>query len=100
MLRGDSGLIFQSRRFHAACRDDRLQQEFITPYTPKQNGLIEQFFRSFKEECVWHHQFRSFAHARAVIRTWLEWYNESRPHQALSYRSPHQFRTLHAAEVT
>ena len=29
-----------------------LQQEFITPYTPEQNGMIERFFRTLKEECV------------------------------------------------
>ena len=29
-----------------------LAQEFITPYTPEQNGIIERFFRSVKEECV------------------------------------------------
>ena len=38
VLRSDNGLIFQSRRFRQACRDYRLQQEFITPYTPEQNG--------------------------------------------------------------
>jgi len=52
VLRSDNGLIFQSRRFRQACRDYRLQQEFITPYTPEQNGIIERFFRSLKEECV------------------------------------------------
>jgi putative transposase len=44
VVRSDNGLIFQSRRFRAACRDYRLRQEFITPYTPEQNGLIERFF--------------------------------------------------------
>jgi len=34
VVRSDNGLIFQSRRFRAACRDYRLRQEFITPYTP------------------------------------------------------------------
>ncbi|MDR4484448.1 MAG: integrase core domain-containing protein [Nitrospirales bacterium] len=57
VLRSDNGLIFQSRRFRQACRDYRLHQEFITPYTPEQNGRIERFFRSFKEECVWQHHF-------------------------------------------
>lgn len=99
VLRSDNGLIFQSRRFRTACRDYRLQQEFITPYTPEQNGLIERFFRSFKEECVWQHQFQSFTQARTVIHQWIRWYNEGRPHQALGYRSPCQFRALRAAEV-
>jgi len=33
-LRSDNGLIFQSRRFRAACRAYRLPQEFITPDHP------------------------------------------------------------------
>ncbi len=40
VVRSDNGLIFQSRRFRAACRDYRLRQEFITPYTPEQNDYV------------------------------------------------------------
>jgi putative transposase len=92
VLRSDNGLIFQSRRFRAACRDYRLHQEYITPYTPEQNGLIERFFRSLKEECVWQHNFADFADARVAIASWIEWYNRDRPHQSLGYLSPVQFR--------
>lgn len=52
VLRSDNGLIFQSHPFLQACCDYRFAQEFISPNTPQQNGLIEWFFRSFKEECV------------------------------------------------
>jgi len=45
-VRSDSGLIFQSRRFRAACRDYQLRQEFITLSTPEKNGMVERFFRS------------------------------------------------------
>lgn len=41
VIRSDNGLIFTARRFRAACRDYRLRQEFITPYTPEQNGMIQ-----------------------------------------------------------
>jgi putative transposase len=41
IIRSDNGLIFQSRRFREACRFYCLPQEFMTPYTPEQNGLIE-----------------------------------------------------------
>lgn len=92
VVRSDNGLIFQSRRFRAACRDYRLKQEFITPYTPEQNGIIERFFRSLKEECVWQRNFACFSEARAAVASWIDWYNESRPHQALGYRSPRQHR--------
>jgi putative transposase len=91
-IRSDNGLIFTSRRFREACRFYRLRQEFITPYTPEQNGLIERFFRSLKEECAWQHNFASFAEAKRAIENWIGWYNERRPHQALGYLSPQQFR--------
>ena len=94
VVRSDNGLIFQSRRFRAACRDYRLRQEFITPYTPEQNGIVERFFRSLKEECVWQYNFASFNDARTAITQWINWYNAERPHQALGYRSPRQFRAL------
>ena len=100
VVRSDNGLIFQSRRFRAACRDYRLRQEFITPYTPEQNGLIERFFRSLKEECVWQHNFASFGEARTAITRWIEWYNTERPHQALGYRSPRQFCAVQPQLVT
>ena len=99
VLRSDNGLIFQSRRFRQACRDYRLQQEFITPYTPEQNGIIERFFRSLKEECVWQHVFRTFEEARRVIRARMQWYNQERPHQALGYRSPVQYRAQQSTQV-
>jgi putative transposase len=99
VVRSDNGLIFQSRRFRAACRQYNLTQEFITPYTPEQNGIIERFFRSLKEECVWQHNFNSFAEAKRVITEWIDWYNTERPHQALGYRSPKEFRDQQSCQV-
>jgi putative transposase len=93
VLRSDNGLIFQSKRFRAACRDYRLTQEYITPYTPEQNGLIERWFRSLEEECVWVNRFDDFAAARRAIAAWIAWYNAERPHQALGYSSPAAVRS-------
>jgi putative transposase len=92
VIRSDNGLVFQSRRFREACRFYRLKQEYITPYTPEQNGLIERFFRRLKEECVWQHNFDSFSQAGEKVGSWIRWYNEERPHQGLRYESPAQFR--------
>jgi putative transposase len=99
VVRSDNGLIFQSRRFRAACRDYRLSQEFITPYTPEQNGMIERFFRTLKEECVWQHRFASFAEAKRRITRWIRWYNTERPHSALGYLSPAEYRAQQLRQV-
>ena len=92
VIRSDNGLIFQSKRFRDACRLYGLSQEFITPYTPQQNGLVERFFRSLKEECVWLQNFRSFEEAAKAVKRWIRFYNEERPHQSLRYMSPAEFR--------
>jgi putative transposase len=92
-IRHDNGLVFGSRLFRAVVKDYQLSQEFITPYTPEQNGLAERFIRSVKEECVWQHQFESIDHARGVIEKWIDWYNSGRPHQALNYKTPNAVYT-------
>lgn len=48
----------------ASGRCYQVRQEFIIPYTLEQNGTIERFSRSLKEECVWQRSFVTFAQAR------------------------------------
>lgn len=91
-LRSDNGKVFIARNYQQACRDYGIGQEFITPYTPQQNGMIERFFRSIKEECLWQHNFTNLTHARSTVAKWIHWYNNQRPHQSLNYLSPKQFR--------
>ena len=98
ILRHDNGLVFGSRHYRRTVADYGLTQEFITPYTPEENGLCERFIRSFKDECVWQHPggFDSLAAAREALGRWIEWYNAERPHQALGYRTPDE---THAASL-
>ena len=88
VLRSDNGLVFSSKHYTNTVRAYGLTQEFITPYTPEQNGLMERFFRSLKEECIWQHRFESLAHARHVVEQWIRFYNNERPHQSLGYAAP------------
>ena len=84
----DNGLVFTSKRYRRTVKPYGLSQEFITPHTPEQNGLIERFIQSLKDECVWLHRFESLQHARSVIGNWIEEYNTERPHQELNYLPP------------
>ncbi len=88
VLRSDNSLVFTSKHYTATVRAYGLTQEFITPYAPEQNGLVERFIRSLKEECLWHHRFESLAHAQQVIGHWIRYCNTERRHQALRYRPP------------
>lgn len=55
--------------------------------------MIERFFRSLTEECVWQHNFAGYVGSSADCGPkCIRWYNERRPHQALGYLSPQQYR--------
>jgi putative transposase len=43
-----------------------LEREFITPYTPQQNGMVKRLIRTVKEQCVYHHRFENIRHAEQV----------------------------------
>ena len=99
VLRSDNGKVFTSKRFMGRCKQYGLSQEFITPYTPQQNGMIERFFRSLKEECIWLHNFEGVWDAKQAIEEWVGFYNELRPHQALGYLSPLEFEAQQSHKV-
>ncbi|MBP7581037.1 MAG: transposase family protein, partial [Vogesella sp.] len=55
LLRSDNGLVFTSRSYTALVKSYGLQQEFITPYTTEQNGIVERVIRTLKEQCAHRH---------------------------------------------
>lgn len=67
LLRSDNGLVFTSRSFTQLVRSYGLQQEFITPHCPQQNGMVERVIRTLKEQCVHRHRFEPQQHASRVI---------------------------------
>lgn len=97
VLRSDNGLVFGAKVFVAVARRYRLTQEYITPYTPQQNGMIERFFLTLKQECVWLQRFESRDHAFRLVADWLDRYDSDRPHSALGYLTPKEYRQRLAA---
>jgi len=55
------------------------------------NGYIESFNGSLRDECLNTNWFLSFEDAEAKINSWREEYNVSRPHMSLNYLSPFEF---------
>ena len=90
LLRSDNGLVFTSRSYTALVKSYGLQQEFITPYSPEQNGMVERVIRTLKDPCVHRHRFETLQHASRVIGDWIGFYNHQRPHQALKMKTPAQ----------
>lgn len=81
-------MVFTSRSYTALGKSYGLKQEFITPYTPQQNGLVERMIRMPKEECIHRHRFETLQHASRVLGDWIQFHNHRRPHQALDMKTP------------
>lgn len=88
LLRSDNGLVFSSRSYTKLVRSYGLKQEFITPYSPEQNGMDERVIRTLKEQCVHRNRFETIQHANRAIADWIHFYNTKRPHRSLEMRTP------------
>ena len=90
-------MVFSSKEFMKLVTAYGLDTEYITPYTPEQNGVVEPFMRTLKEECIWLQEFASFTEAKRIIEDWIGEYNTERPHQELGYLSPVEYKQKLAA---
>ena len=57
-------------------------------HEPETNGVIERFFRTLKEECLWVHDFESVEQARQVVGAWIETYNVEWLIERHGYQAP------------
>jgi putative transposase len=67
-------------------------RRFIEPGKPFQNAFVESFHGRLRDECLDRHWFVGLNDARHTIEAWRQDYNQSRPHSALGYRPPQEFR--------
>lgn len=90
-LRSDNGCHYGAKVFRDEINRLGVRHTRTMVNTPKGNSVIERFFRSLKEECVWQHQFRNFEEAKPIVEKWVQDYNIQRPHQTLGYETPQRF---------
>jgi len=57
------------------------------------NALAESFFSALKGECLDHQPWPTRAAARRATVEYIAWYNGTRLHSALGYRTPDEFET-------
>ena len=90
-LRSDNGCHYGAKIFRQEIMRLGINHTRTMVNTPKGNAVIERFFRSLKQECVWLHKFENFNQAKEAIERWIKEYNEERPHQALNYATPNAY---------
>jgi putative transposase len=101
-IRSDNASVFRTAAFRMALQMLGVHQQFTQLHSPWQNGRIERFWRTLKETLgttpmrfrqgirVVEEQMRfaSCAAMQSVLSEFRDFYNHSRPHQALGGRTP------------
>jgi len=92
-LRVDNGPELTSVHLADWAQTHGVELEFIQPGKPMQNGFIERFNRTYREEVLDMYVFNSIREVRGITEDWLPDYNELRPHESLGNLTPKEFAT-------
>jgi len=90
-MRMDNGPEFISETFSKWAEKRGIHLHFIEPGKPAQNGYIERFNRTYREEVLDLYLFDSIQEAQAITNDWVKDYNQNWLHQSLDNQSPIEF---------
>ena len=91
MIRVDNGPEFRSKIFREWALKRGILLNYIQPGKPAQNGFIERFNRTYREDILDMNIFHSLRQVNEISQEWLISYNEERPHESLAGLPPVQF---------
>ncbi len=91
-IRSDNGSEFIARILQQWLAQRGIKTLYIEPGSPWQNGHVESFNGSLRDECLDREVMLSVAEAQVLIEDYRRHYNEERPHGGIGYRTPSQAR--------
>ena len=91
-LRSDNGPEFVARALEAWAENHGVELKPIEPSKPTQNGYVERFNRTFRQEVLDVYAFSDLDEVRNESTRWLYVYNHDRPHLALDRQTPAGYR--------
>jgi len=95
ILHSDRGSQFASAAYRQVLAEHGLLPSMSRTGNCYDNAFIESFWSSLKYELVYHQRFATRDEARTAVFDYIEtFYNRTRLHSALGYRSPLQFEHL------
>lgn len=94
MVHSDRGMQFASAAYRQVLAQHGLVASMSRRGNCYDNAFIESFWSSLKYEVVYHQRFATYAEARNAIFNYIEtFYNRTRLHSSLAYRSPMAFES-------
>ena len=87
----DNGPEFISSVFKKWANQHGIFIQYIQPGKPAQNGFIERFNRTYREDILDMYIFESLDEVIRITTNWIISYNNERPHESLGNQSPMEF---------
>ncbi len=92
----DQGVQYLSNSYVSALKRRGVSISLSGRGRPWENGYVERFIRTLKEEEVYLNEYEDFADASVRIRDFItDAYNRCRPHSKLGYLTPSEFEAQH-----
>lgn len=91
-LRTDHGSQYTGADCAALVEKWGLLHTFAPVGRPTGNAVAERVIRTMKEEVVWLRDWEDAAELREALLAWQVRYNTHRPHQALGWKTPAEYR--------
>jgi putative transposase len=98
-IRVDNGPEFISQEFKQWCRGKESTIQYIQPGKPMQNGYIERFNRTFRENILDAYLFEDINQVQSLANEWMLDYNYNRPHEALGGVTPAYFKQVKCGDM-
>lgn len=96
-LRTDHGPQYTGADCRELCTAWHLDHTFSPVGRPTGNAVVERFIRTLKDELIWLRDWESLDEVREAVAAWLQHYNAARPHQALDWMTPDEWRAAKLA---
>jgi putative transposase len=93
-IRCDNGPEYTAQTLVDWCQVHHVELRYIQPGKPNQNAYIERFNKTYREEVLDAYVFEDLDQVRELTESWLQRYNEERPHESLGNLPPSVFREI------
>jgi putative transposase len=91
MIRVDNGPEFIASNIRLWAKRKGITLIHIQPGKPAQNGYIERFNRTYRDDILSMYLFDNLDEVKLVTKPWIEFYNNERPHESLDNLAPTNF---------
>jgi putative transposase len=90
-IRTDNGPEYTSKEYRQWCASNGITNIYSKPGRPMENGYVERFNRTFREDVLGAYLFSSISQFQIIADNWSEDYNDNHPHGSLGKMSPREF---------